>query len=637
MMRATLQFRCLIPSLVLMMLIGCGGGSEDSTPSTGQVSNRAPVVAQAINTVVVEVGESVDIDVTNGGGTFSDPDGDTLSYSLSLSDTGAGLSISDTRVVGQLSQVGRVTVTVTASDDSGASTTLTFDVVAADNNISGKISFDDVPATIDGLDYDAVEVKPVRGVYVELLDETDQVLQRVRSSESGEYRFAEIDLSKPVSIRIKAELIDTNDQWYVRVVDNTRSNRIYAAESELGAISSIGSVRDLHLNSGWTGSGYGEARSAAPFAILDVIHTLSDRVRLAAPSLQLEPLNVFWSERNVPEDGDETLGQISTDSYFQGAIYLLGAEDVDTAEYDDTVIAHEWIHYLQDAAARDDSIGGSHAGGELLDFRVSFSEGYATALGVYLIDATEYIDTYGSDQRSAFHVNPDTELTTNQGWFNESSVMRIIFDSLDGGSNDDDGLSISLSDVLSVHGEFTNTTEFISIYSWYGLLSIKLSAAEVAELNSIMGSNRVYGRERYGLVESNDGGKINSLPVYDRLLLGQTVVRCMDDASGTYNKLDNSRFFRFEGAANQSYRLTVARATGIGYPAINVPGDPDYFVYAENRLVEVGGSGDSDRESSAFTATKTSEYRVALREYLISEDITPRDDEYCYEVTLTLE
>ena len=147
----------------------------------------------------------------------------------------------------------------------------------------------------------------------------------------------------------------------------------------------------------------------------------------------------------------------------------------------------------------------------------------------------------------------------------------------------------------------------------------------------------MYGRERYGLVESNDGGKINSLPVYDRLLLGQTVVRCMDDASGTYNKLDNSRFFRFEGAANQRYRLTVERATGIGYPPINVPGDPDYFVFAENSLVEVGGSEDSDRESTAFTATKTTEHRVALREYLISEDTRPRDDEYCYEVTLTLE
>lgn len=631
------HFKHLMPSLVLLMLIGCGGSDESTPNSNGQTSNRAPVIEQAINTVFVEVGESVDIDVTNGGATFSDPDGDTLSYSLSLSDTNAGLSISDTRVVGQLTQVGRVTVTVTASDGNGASTSLTFDVVAADNNIAGKISFDDVPATRDGLDYDAIDVKPIRGVYVELLDEADQVLQRVKSNENGEYRFAEIDLSKKVSIRIKAELIDADDNWYVRVVDNTRSNRIYAAESELGAIASLGSVRDIHLKSGWTGNGYGEARSAAPFAILDTIYTLSERVKLAAPSLNLEPLNINWSERNIPEDGDETLGEISTDSYFNGAIYLLGAEDVDTAEYDETVIAHEWVHYFQDVASRDDSIGGSHAGGELLDFRVSFSEGYATALGVFLIDADEYIDTYGSDQRSAFRVNPDTELTANQGWFNEDSVMRIIYDSLDGGASDDDDLHIPLSDALSVHREFTNATEFISIYSWYDLLSAKLSDADIAELNSIMGANRVYGRERYGLVESNDGGKINSLPVYDRLLVGQTVVRCMDDASGTYNKLDNSRFFRFEGAANQRYRLTVERATGIGYPPINVSGDPDYFVYAENSRVDVGGSSENDRESTAFTATKTAEHRVALREYLISEDTRPRDDEYCYEVTLTLE
>lgn len=631
------NIRRLVVVAITLLALGCGGGSEESSPGPVQPNNRAPIVSQTIDSVYVEVGEEVDVDVTNGGDAFSDPDGDTLNYSVTLSDANSGLSVNNLMLNGRLTNGDKVTVTVTASDGNGGSASFSFDVILVDDYVSGKISYDDVPATINGLSYDSTQVKPVRGVYVELIDEADQVLQRVKTDEAGLYRFGVIDLSLPVAIRVKAELIDDKGAWYVRVVDNTRDNRLYAAETEFGSIKLLGSQRDLHLGSGWTGSEYGEPRSAAPFAILDTIYSVSERVNEAWGAVSFEPLNVYWSERNVPTEGDVAEGEVTTDSYFRGAIYLLGAEDVDTTEYDDAIIAHEWVHYFQDTVARDDSIGGPHSGGQLLDFRVAFSEGYATALGVYLLDADEYIDTYGNDQRSAFRLRPDNEPTVNQGWFNEDSVMRIVFDALDGGASDDDRLQVPLSDALSVHREFVNQTEFVSIFSWHEMLSAGLTNNDLTELDSIMSENRVFGRERYGRTESNDGGKINSLPIYDRLVLGQTVIRCMDDESGTYNKLDNARFFRFDGVANQNYRLTVERATGIGYPDIGVAGDPDYFIYAQDVLVDVGGSADSDREVTTFSAKSTLEHRVVLREYLISEDTTPRDDEYCYEVTLSLE
>jgi len=636
-MKASKIIMKIIGVTAISLLASCGGGGSDgSNDNSSAQTNRAPIVSQQISDVVVAAGESVTVDATGGGAAFSDADGDTLTYSVELSDSSVGLSVDGTNVTGQLSQ-GRVTVTVTADDGNGGTVTMTFDISVADQRVSGRITYDNVPATTNGLDFGSTEISPVRGVYVELLDASETILQRAKTNENGEYQFQAIDLDESVKIRVKAELIDANDDWDLRVVDNTQGNRLYAVDGSQGTISSLGNVRDLHFPSGWSGNAYTQTRAAAPFAILDTIYTLSEAAKDAWPGLDFEPLSVYWSELNVPESGDVTLGQVGTDSYNANIMYILGAADVDTTEFDDGVVAHEWVHFFQDTASRSDSIGGGHSGGQLLDFRVSFSEGYATALGVFLLGTNEYVDTYGSGQSSGFRITPDTQLTSNRGWFNEDSVMLAVYDTLDGGSSDDDGLEVDLARVLDVHSDITNDTEFVTIFNWAELLETQLTADESVELRRILGGNRIYGTDGYGAGESNDGGKTNSLPVYDQLSLGQTVIRCMDDQSGTYNKLDNVRFFRFDGVAGQRYQLTVERATGIGYPTVVNAGDPDYFVYVMDRLIEVGGSGEDDREVSSFDVDTTAEHRVALREYFISEDLTPRDDEYCYEITLVQE
>src|SRR5690606_40072898 len=48
-------------------------------------------------------------------------------------------------------------------------------------------------------------------------------------------------------------------------------------------------------------------------------------------------------------------------------IYLLGAENVDTDEFDTHVILHEWAHYFEKALSRTDTIGGMHQYADYLD------------------------------------------------------------------------------------------------------------------------------------------------------------------------------------------------------------------------------------------------------------------------------
>ena len=102
---------------------------------------------------------------------------------------------------------------------------------------------------------------------------------------------------------------------------------------------------------------------------------------------------------------------------------ILGDAGVDTDEYDESVIIHEWGHYLQTILSRDDSIGGPHGSGDLLDMRVAFSEGWANAYSGLASNRDVYSDTSGRNQGDGFTLSLESELTT----VNEGAAQRLVF------------------------------------------------------------------------------------------------------------------------------------------------------------------------------------------------------------------
>lgn len=83
--------------------------------------NSSPVVANANSDLIATVGELVDTDASKGGAALSDPDGDALTYELSLRGEPRGLSVNGTRISGVMASIGLVEVTVTARDAFGGS------------------------------------------------------------------------------------------------------------------------------------------------------------------------------------------------------------------------------------------------------------------------------------------------------------------------------------------------------------------------------------------------------------------------------------------------------------------------------------------------------------------------------------
>ncbi len=120
-----LKLGSIIISCVIV-LTACGGGGGGSTSTGagggtggGQNTNSAPMVSNANLDQAAQVGEVFTYDPTQAGTTFSDPDGDTLSYDVTLAPADAGLTVQGTSITGTPDREVNIMVTITASDPMG--------------------------------------------------------------------------------------------------------------------------------------------------------------------------------------------------------------------------------------------------------------------------------------------------------------------------------------------------------------------------------------------------------------------------------------------------------------------------------------------------------------------------------------
>jgi hypothetical protein len=89
--------------------------------------------------------------------------------------------------------------------------------------VSGTLSYEFVPPNLNcaGLNFSAIEVRPIRGATVVLLNQTGGEMARMPSSDSGAYAFAGVSPNTSVRIRVLAESkLSSVASWDVEVRDN---------------------------------------------------------------------------------------------------------------------------------------------------------------------------------------------------------------------------------------------------------------------------------------------------------------------------------------------------------------------------------------------------------------------------------
>ena len=667
---------------IAAVLYACSGGSNAPAGGGGPV-NRAPTANAGVDQTVPEM-TAVQL---NGIG--SDPDaGDTLTYAWTQTQ-GQAVTLNNAN----LADADFIAPDVTAgvpedlefqllvTDNAGASTqdrvTITVQEPQIMVTISGKVQYEFVPpnGNCNGLNFGGTITRPIRQATVQIVDDgTGVVIDSMLSNDSGDYTFT-VNASTMVFLRVRAELKLTgpNPSWDVEVRNNVTdpmdpsppplSQRpLYVLD---GSAFDTGTL-DMNRNpmtapTGWGGGGYTGVRAAAPFSALDAIYSVMSVVVATDGQANFPPLDVFWSVDNSSAPGtgdfddDVASGEIGTAFYSGNRLFLRGMEDDNTDEFDDHVVVHEWGHYFEDNFSRSDSIGGRHGPFDLLDMRVAFGEGFATALSGIGLNDPNYCDTFDFQQGSGFPINIETGIPGVDGWYNEFSVLNLVYDLWDTNPDGADNDSLGFGPIYNVMtGAQAATPAFTSIFSFATELKNEIPAKAVF-IDAMLSDHDIVGagNDIYGSTETNDAGNPDDvLPIYTNVPIGQTFPICsisQFDSGRDGNKLSEYRYLILDVSPPSSLTFTMdtvnpSSQPSAGFncstadpsdPEIHEHSDPDIAIFQNGNLVWGGFSCEPNSEVT-ISPVLSGRYVLDIVEFRYLDEDSPVGfpEQTCFDITI---
>ncbi len=340
----------------------------------------------------------------------------------------------------------------------------------------------------------SIAVKPIRQALVQVIDvKADRVIAWTKTDEAGLYsiRYDEPD-GNTIRIRVLARIYanaqngnfrtDDSCNLLLSVLDNTSGAALYAVSSaETSKGTGLVNVT----------AAYSPSRASAPFSVLDTTLTSAQTILAAKPDIIFKPLNLYWSPANTNASGNVKTGLIGT-TYFgqdvfsdstKGAIYVLGAANVDTDEYDSNVIAHEFGHYLEYAVYRSDSIGGAHSLSALVDLSLAFSEAWGNFFSGVVQQNSVYTDSNGLNNASGLNFNLETNTANNV--YNEASVQSALWDIYDAAGDNGELVNCPLSTMSKAFMGLKSDAAAVSYLSFANVLQTQLQPCVSSGLTAI--------------------------------------------------------------------------------------------------------------------------------------------------------
>ena len=466
-------------------------------------------------------------------------------------------------------------------------------------SITGKATFDRVPLNTSGaLDFNNITQHPIKEVVVEAIC-NDVVIASSLTDAHGDYTLSVPGNASNVFVRVKTQLFKTGQpSWDVAIIDESQSlELIFAMDSNPFDSGVNDSVLNLHASSGWNGSTYASTRVAAPFAILDTIYDAMQLVLAEDSNIVFPPLEVLWSSTNL-----------SGSFYINNQISVLGGLS-DTDEFDEHVIAHEWGHYFQDAFSRDDSIGGPHSSGDILDIRVAFSEGFGNAFSSMVTGDEIYKDSQSVFLSNGFTINVESNTCPNEGWYSECSVQSVLYDFFDAAN--DDVLNLGFSPIYSVlKNSISDTDAMTSIFSFINPFK-DLTIVNASDVDTLLSSQSIDSiTDDVGTGMTSNPGVTNQIPAFYNSAFPISNV-CVTGENGGYNGLGVRRFIHFT-ATTSFTSFTASRTSGL------TSADPDMYLYSKGEIVAAGETFTANSESLSANLIIGDTYVLELLEFSYS-------------------
>jgi hypothetical protein len=483
--------------------------------------------------------------------------------------------------------------------------------------LSGTATYASVPnnSTTGALNYSGVSSKPVRGATVQAIAGNCTVIATTTTTDQGAYSL-QIPINTNMFVRLRAELLNTVGpaDWGVSVRDNTAGEALWVVDGAIANSGSGTSTRTINAGSGWNGvSSYTGPRGAGAFAILDTVYSSMKVVTQAQPTAQFPNLTMYWSPNNKPARGSLEAGEIGTSFFATGvingvlerAIFILGAQNSDTDEYDSAIVAHEYGHYLQSAFSTNDSLGGAHGPGDKLDMTVAFSEGWGYAWAGMARGTFINTDSYGAAQSQGVVTNLRTVPTdVNRGWYWEDSIQALLYQLYE---------SQGFAPIwAALTGPMKNTQDAVaSIFSFASAIREAASPAVTNAMNALLTAQNIFsgsGANQWGAGETNNGGDAGNLPIYNPLVFNTATQVCFINTNvragdTSPNKLGAVKYFRINLSPAQAGLRTITASFPVGR-------DVDFEIFQNRQTVAVA---DSTAPTSEVTSVSLATGEVVIR------------------------
>lgn len=454
--------------------------------------------------------------------------------------------------------------------------------------IHGWAIYDKLTVTSEGLGTVPSMFPPIRGAVVEALDPVSELVVASGATDGRGGFVMDVPGPGPYTIRVTAALVAQD----VVVRDNTRNGEAWSVSGEAMA------GEGLFLRASET------ARVAGAFNILEAIRRANAFVVNLEPGLDLPPLTLYWSPLNT-DDRESAAGRyIGGTSFFsaRGFAVILGDRSSDSDEFDDDVILHEYAHFLAARFSRDDSVGGPHASGDVLDPRVAWSEGWANFFSSLVTGDPVYRD-------SRHHRVLEYDLESSMsglgvpGYWDERTVHELLWDLVDEAEDGGDMVSVSPEAVWQAFRGLAQDA-FVYLPSFLD----RLVADETVGAMSVEQLARMHS------LDYLSGGAART-HLFPKLLDGQTATGELDSWSQRRSNLARSaHLYAFEttgGAARIDLEIT-----GLGSARNPEANDLDlYLMDAEGRELRrsiVGGDGGGETIAAFLPAGR---YIVEVRSF----------------------
>jgi len=493
---------------------------------------------------------------------------------------------------------------------------------APTTTITGTASFQYRPLVVAG-DY-GLRGNPVsRGVTyaeVQILDSSGNIIQCGETDALGAFSLVVPQVQGNYSVKVLSRSLTSKVK--ASILKDIYSAIPYSVSKSFTIAASTSSVAVPAFAASARASEDSEVTGGA-FNILANVFWANEFLRnnTAQTSFVADKVSVFWKPGFNPYSYFNAPSVLA--SFYvatENRLYILGGKngDVkssDTDHFDDSVILHEYAHFLEARYGYSSTPGGSHNGNFIIDPRLAWSEGWANYFQAAVLNNvvygssytgpkkgstgfTRYIDTVGfsadtvegTGSSYGIQINRDlSELNSvaqydktaaNEGIFREFSISRTLFKSMTNASGIPFG---AIWDAFKELRTTASTSKFANFGLYNSYLETKLtsnySSQGMTAWNSVLTeenqskTTNLYGRSIASTGSTNCSGHTVALtPVQDKSL-----------SYDRSNQLMSNDFYSFyhDGTSKQIVLKTTTGASSTPYIDLNLYLYASDYYYSE--------------------------------------------------------